>query len=543
MALLADARGRANRRLAGYDAATAAVIGAAAALGARWALATLAEAEKSVRAKGLKMASTEAAIALAMAVPGVAAFKAREQAKVLAKMHKDKPPREDALFELPAGRSAGEVASALGAMKDMDAAWQARTSGTVYMGSEGMAEHEELVGKAVTQFLHSNPLHGDLFPSAQRCEAEVVAMCASLLHGDVRTTGVVGNMTSGGTESILMAVKSARDYARQTRGITDPELVMCENAHPAYDKAASYFGLRVVRTRARPGALDADPAAMRRGCSRNTVLLIASAPSYPHGVVDDVTEIAATAKSLGACCHVDCCLGGFVVPFAKAAGVDLPPFDFAVPGVTSISIDTHKYGLAPKGSSVVLYRSKELRRCMFSAATEWTGGLYVSPSVAGSRVGSLVVGAWAALVHVGADGYASNAKKILDAAKQMAQGIAKIDGLEIVGRPDAMVVAFGSVDQKALDIFKVNDALADKGWSLNPLQKPSALHFCLTMQHVDGAVDDFLRDLAECVAYVRANPSWDGSGMAPIYGMATAMPDRGAIADLLTYYMDSSTDV
>lgn len=461
--------------------------------------------------------------------------------QVLAKMHKDKPAREGANFALPkAGLSAEAVRGALDAMSKMDAAWQGKTSGTVYMGSDAMATHEKLVGEAVTRFLHSNPLHGDLFPSAQRAEAEVVAMCASLLHGDVRTTGVVGNMTSGGTESILMAVKAARDFALARRSVTDPEIVLCENAHPAYDKAAAYFGLRVVRTRARPGALDADPAALRRGCSRNTVMLIASAPSYPHGVIDDVAAIAAIAQSRGACCHVDCCLGGFVVPFAEAAGVSVPVFDFRVPGVTSISIDTHKYGLAPKGSSVVLFRSKELRRHMFCAATEWTGGLYVSPSVAGSRVGSLVVGAWAALMHVGADGYASNAKRILKESARMAEGLAQIPGIKVVGRPDVMVVAFGSDE---VDIFKVNDALCKKGWSLNPLQNPAAVHFCLTMQHVDGAVDDFLRDVREATEYVRANPDAFADGMAPIYGMAGAMPDRGAIDDLLRFYMDSSTDV
>jgi sphinganine-1-phosphate aldolase len=220
--------------------------------------------------------------------------------------------------------------------------------------------------------------------------------------------------------------------------------------------------------------------------------------------------------------------GGFRYP--------IPPFDFQVPGVTSISVDVHKYGLGPKGTSVVLYRNHELRQFQFVAVTEWSGGLYISPSMAGSRAGALIAGAWAAMMSIGENGYMKIVSKLMDTSKRIEAGIMKIEGLYVLGKPDMTVIAFGS---REVDIYKVNDVMTTQGWSLNALHKPSSVHICITLQHVD-VVDDFLGDLAAAVVTVRENPGKFEDGMAPIYGAAAKMPDRGTVRDILVAYMDST---
>lgn len=343
-------------------------------------------------------------------------------------------------------------------------------------------------------------------------------------------------MTSGGSESILMAVKAARDYMRETRGVTRPEMIVPVSAHAAYDKAACYFNIQVVRA---PVADDwcVEVEGVRRRCNRNTIMIIASAPGFPHGVIDPIPELASLAVHHGICLHVDCCLGGFVLPFAKKIGYPIPPFDFSVPGVTSMSVDCHKYGLAPKGTSVVLYRSHELRKHQFCAVTDWSGGLYVSPSVSGSRSGALIAGAWAAMRAMGRQGYMDVTKRLMEASREIVRGISSIEGLYVLGEPDMTVVAFSS---RQLDIYRVNDAMSAKGWSLSALHRPPSLHICVTMQHVD-VVGEFLTDLRASVEEVSSSPSPSSSGMAPIYGAADRMPDRGAVRELLLDFMDSLT--
>ncbi|CAI5942680.1 unnamed protein product [Closterium sp. NIES-64] len=423
------------------------------------------------------------------------------------------------------------------------------------------------------RFQHTNPLHPDVFPSITRFEAEVVAMTAALLGGgdgggsdgraeqggekgagDAGGKGgkgvkggakgekggagreVCGNMTSGGSESILMAVKAARDYMRAKKGITRPEMIVPVSAHAAYDKAAEYFQVHLLRA---PVADDwcVEVDAVRRLCSRNTVLIVASAPGFPHGIIDPIPELGEIALRWGTCLHVDCCLGGFVLPFAKKLGYPLPPFDFSVPGVTSMSVDCHKYGLAPKGTSVVLYRNREIRKHQFCAVTEWSGGLYVSPTVSGSRSGALIAGAWAAMRGIGMQGYMDITKRLMEASKAIVAGVSCIKGLQVVGEPDMTVIAMTSDE---LDIYRVNDAMSHRGWALSALHKPASIHLCVTLQHV-GVVDAFLADLQAAVDEVRSSPSSSSQGMAPIYGAGNRMPDRGAVKELLLDYMDSLT--
>lgn len=486
----------------------------------------------------MKGASAKLLFAVIKYIPGVKAFIQNEQDKVVAKLQASAAgKRKHWRMQLPREGLGLQVLDRLKEIKAEDKMWQGKCSGTVYMGGENFEEHMAMVNAAYSMFAHTNPLHPDVFPSITQFEAEIVGMTAAMLGGEAEAAGgeVCGNMTSGGSESILMTVKAARDYMRGTRNITHPEMILPESAHSAYDKAAQYFGIRIRRTPVR-GDFRADVRAVRRAVTRNTIMIVGSAPGFPHGVIDPIEELAQVARKQGICLHVDCCLGGFVLPFARKLGYDIPPFDFQVPGVTSISADVHKYGLGPKGTSVILYRNHRIRRHQFVAVTEWSGGLYISPSAAGSRPGGLIASAWAAMNSLGEQGYLDATRKIMEASRRVTDGIRRIEGLYVLGEPEMTVVAFVATD---VDIYKVNDVLAAKGWSLNALQRPASLHICITLQHV-ASVDQFLQDLEASVATVRKDPSKFEDGMAPIYGAAAKMPDRGTVRDLLVAYMDSA---
>jgi glutamate/tyrosine decarboxylase-like PLP-dependent enzyme len=275
-------------------------------------------------------------------------------------------------------------------------------------------------------------------------------------------------------------------------------------------------------------------AATRRAIGRNTIAVVGSAPSFPHGVIDPIDELSELARRRGIGFHTDACLGGFVLPFAEKLGRPVPPFDFRVAGVTSMSADTHKYGYAAKGTSVVLYRGDELRRCQYFADTEWPGGLYSSPTLAGSRPGALSACCWAALVAIGERGYLDATRRILDTADEIKRAIAGIAELRLLGDP-WWVIAFGS---DRLDIYRVSDAMAERGWNLNALHRPAAVHLCVTLRHTQpGVAARFATDLRAAVDHVRQHPGAT-DGAAPIYGMAGTLPFRGVVKDLLLRYLD-----
>lgn len=400
-------------------------------------------------------------------------------------------------------------------------------SGAVYHGDPA---HVAFLNQVYALNSQSNPLHVDLWPSVARYEAEVVAMTAAMLNGD---SGVCGTVTSGGTESILLAMKTYRDWARERRGIRHPEIIAPNTAHAAFDKAAQYFGIRLRRI---PVGADfrADLAATGRAINRNTIALVGSAPSFPHGTIDPIADLAALAREHRIGMHVDACLGGFVLPWARRLGYPVPAFDFATPGVTSMSVDTHKYGYAAKGTSVVLYRTEALRRYQYYVVADWPGGLYVSPTLAGSRPGALSAAAWAALVSIGEEGYLDATRRILETAREIRAGIQALPELYVLGDP-LWVIAFGST---RLNIYRVLDQMARRGWNLNGLHHPPALHICVALPHTaPGVAPRFLADLAESVAVVRREPNTKG-GMAPLYGMAASLPFRGVIGDLLRRYLD-----
>lgn len=408
-------------------------------------------------------------------------------------------------------------------------------SGAVYHGDE---VHIEFLNQVYALNSQANPLHVDVWPSGAKFEAEIVAMTANMLGAQAAEAAdsaaqVCGTVTSGGTESILLAMRTYRDWARDQRGIKRPEVVAPVTAHVAFDKAAQYFNIRLKKIPV-DDRFQADVRAARRAITRNTIALVGSAPAFPHGTLDPIAELSQLALERGIGFHTDACLGAFVLPWAEELGYPIPAYDFRLPGVTSISADTHKYGYAAKGTSVVLYRSAELRRYQYFTATDWPGGLYFSPTFAGSRPGGLSAACWAALLTTGKAGYLEATRRILETAQRIRDGIADIPGLVVLGDP-LWVIAFTS---STLDIYRVLDEMTQRGWHLNGLHKPAAVHLAITQRHTrPGIAEQFLQDLAASVAAVEEKPQANG-GMAPVYGMAATMPMRGMVAELLRRYID-----
>ena len=403
-------------------------------------------------------------------------------------------------------------------------------SGAVYHGDTA---HIDFLNQVYAINSQSNPLHSDVWPSASKYEAEIVSMTARMLGADQTGDPVCGVVSSGGTESILLAMKAYRDRAADKKGIRHPEMVVPDTAHAAFDKAAQYFNIRIIHVPVGPD-FRADIRAMKKAVTKNTIVMVGSAPSFPHGAIDPIFQLSEYARVKGIGFHTDACLGGFVLPWAQKLGYDVPPFDFALPGVTSMSADTHKYGYAAKGTSVVLYRQPELRRYQYFKATEWPGGLYFSPTFAGSRPGALSACCWAALVSMGENGYMAATQQILETAQQIRQGIEEIPGLSVLGDP-LWVIAFAS---KEVNIYQVMDRMGQNGWSLNGLHKPSCVHICVTLRHTrPGVARRFVDDLAAAVAHVRQHPSEKGE-MAPVYGMAATLPVRELVGDMMDRYVD-----
>jgi sphinganine-1-phosphate aldolase len=432
-----------------------------------------------------------------------------------------------------AGRERADI---LAEIRELTAGEEAKwrdgfASGAVYNGDQ---EHIEFLNEVYALNSQANPLHPDLWPSAVKFEAEIVAMTATMLGGgDDGLPTVCGTVSSGGTESIMLAMRTYRDQAKAERGITAPEMVVPLSAHAAFDKASHYFGITIV-----PVPLDADwradVGAAEAAITDNTIALVGSAPGFPHGIIDPIEELSELARAAGVGFHTDCCLGGFVLPWAEKLGYDVPPFDFRLPGVTSISADTHKFGYAAKGTSVVLYRTPDIRMHQYYRTATWMGGLYYSPTFAGSRPGALSAECWAAMVAFGEEGYLAATKKILEAAAVIRKGIEDIPELEVIGDP-LWVIAFTS---ETLDVYGISDQMGQRGWSLNGLQHPAAAHICVTLRHTQpGVADRFVADLRASVEALAGMPGAEGV-MAPIYGMTGAVDTRATVEELLGRYAD-----
>lgn len=411
---------------------------------------------------------------------------------------------------------------------------EGRASGAVY-GAASLPDLDEVTGKVYAKHIWSNPLHPDLFPNVQKMEAEVIKMTLRLFHGDADSCG---NVTSGGTESIMLMVYCYRNWAKSERGIDKPEMIVPHTAHAAFDKAADCFKVSIIHVDEDPLTRRVRVADLRRAITKNTILLVGSAPQFPHGVIDPIQGIAELGAEKGIPVHVDACLGGFLLPFMGSVGFPVEPFDFTVSGVTSISVDTHKYGYAPKGTSLILYREKSWRHHQFFVQTEWPGGIYATPTFAGSRPGAAIAATWAAMMHVGVNGYQDATKRILETRVKLENTVRGIEGLHVEGDPDVCIVAVGS---KVFNIFRLSTALGEKGWSLNALQFPSCFHFCLTLLHTEkGVMDDFISDLKDCTAEIMKEPNKKCGGIGAIYGMASTIPDRSIVGELVLAYMDAT---
>ena len=391
------------------------------------------------------------------------------------------------------GYNGQDILHTMRTMRNHDADWEdGKVWCLVYNAGE---ELSGFLKEAYTTYFSENALNPSAFPSLKRMEAEAVSMTTHLLGGGPNT---VGNMTSGGTESILMAVKTAREWAKVHKPrVKNPKMILPSSAHPAFEKGAHYFGLEPVHVPVRAD-FTADPKAIRKAITRDTVMLVGSAPSYPQGVVDPIEEIAAIAKQKGLLCHVDACVGGMMLPFVRALGYDVPPFDFSVDGVTSMSTDLHKYGYAAKGASVIMYSSPELRKLQYFAYTDWSGGIYASPTMSGTRPGGAIAAAWAIMHRLGFEGYLEIAKQVMDVVDTMRHGINAIDGVEILGNPTMSVMSIGS---KTHDIYKIGDEMTVRGWHLDRQQFPESLHLTISRSHLESA-GQFVEDLREAVALV-----------------------------------------
>ncbi|XP_040292090.1 sphingosine-1-phosphate lyase 1-like isoform X2 [Bufo bufo] len=357
---------------------------------------------------------------------------------------------------------------------------QGKVSGTVYSGDERLTQ---LLVKVYGEFAWSNPLHPDVFPGVRKMEAEVIRMACNLFNGGPETCGAV---TSGGTESILMACKAYRDLAYE-RGIKYPEIVAPVSAHAAFDKAAHYFGMKMVHIPLDKKTMRVDVKAMKRAISKNTAMLVCSAPHFSHGIIDPIEEVA-------------------------------------------------KYGYAPKGSSVILYSHKDYMHYQFFVASDWPGGLYASPSIAGSRPGGIVAACWATMMHMGEDGYVEATKNIILTARFIIKELQKMKEIFIFGNPEVSVIAIGS---KVFDIYRLSTSLTAKGWNLNTLQFPSGIHICLTLLHTKpGVAQLFVKDVRDSLSVIMEDPGAKATGVGAIYGMTQMIPDRSMVSEILKAYLD-----
>jgi glutamate/tyrosine decarboxylase-like PLP-dependent enzyme len=419
----------------------------------------------------------------------------------------------------PKGNSRDEVLSRLESMKNDDTDWaNGRMFSLIYNAGE---EVREIARQAFNLYFMENGLSPFAFPSLKKLEVEVIAMTAALLGGDAET---VGSFTCGGTESIFMAVKTARDWARLARPEAKaPEMIKPVTAHPAWNKSAHYLGLKVITT---PAGNDfrADAQAMAEAISENTIMIIGSAMTYPHGMVDPIEQMGEIAAAKNIWLHVDSCLGGFILPFVKKLGYNVPAFDFSVPGVTSMSADLHKYGFAAKGASTVLYCNADYRQHQYYAYADFPGGVYGTSTLTGARPGAPIAAAWAVMNYLGEEGYLKLARTAMETTKKLIDGVNAIPKLRVLGEPHATVFAIASDD---INVYALSDALKTRGWVIEKQQMPACLHVTVSPFHANLA-DAFLDDLEKCAKQVEGIDPSELSEEAVMYGMMASMPDRSA---------------
>ncbi len=381
----------------------------------------------------------------------------------------------------------------LEARKD-DVDWRGgKITGLVYFAGDDVMQ---VAQDAYTMFFGENAVYSGVYPSLAMMESEVIELTLELLHGG---ESAAGSMSTGGTESIFLALKAARDWSRANRPVDGtPEIIVSLTAHPAFDRAAGYLGMKIIRI---PQAPDfrADVSAMAESITRSTIMLVGSAPQYPHGVIDPIADLGELAQSRDLWLHVDACVGGFIAPFVRKLGYPIPDFDFAVPGVTSISADVHKNGYSAKGASTVLYSDSEYFGYQGFEFDQWARGRYATNTFMGSRPGGAVASAWAVMHYLGEEGYMRIAQEVMHIREALMDGVNRIDGLETFGDPQLTIFTFGST---AFDIFAVADGLSEAGWYVNRIQDPAGIHLMLSLVQ-KPVLEEYLSDLSYTVEKVR----------------------------------------
>ena len=419
------------------------------------------------------------------------------------------------------GQDSAEVLRQLDAFKEHDPNYKdGRVWSLVYYLDE---DHSAFVKESYSRFACENGLNPTAFKSLKKFETEVISATADILNG---TEDVCGVVTSGGTESCLMAVKTYRDMARDKRKVKYPEMIIPETAHVAWFKASEYFGVKI---RLVPLLDDLTPnlKKLKSMINRNTVMILGSAPEYPHGTIDPIEAMGEIAMKRKIPLHVDACVGGFILPFMEMNGEEIPLWDYRVPGVTSISADIHKYGYAAKGASTITYRNLDYLRYQMFVYQDWPGGVFASSALLGTRPGGSYAAAWGVLQYFGKAGYRKLAKDTLEAVKRMKAGVESIPELAVMGEPKGPLFAYKSVSPE-VNIFAVGDQMDAMGWQVNRNQFPSGLHAMVTAQHLK-VVDQYIADLQTAVEAVKANPELAGQGGAATYGMLAHVPLRGMV--------------
>jgi len=437
------------------------------------------------------------------------------------------------------GRDKEDIFKELSTMaKEENARWKhGQASGTFYHAGD---EHRKYLNKVFSLFSHVNTIQFDLCPSMFKMESEIISMTAKMLNCDAvkehnPEDDVCGTMTSGGSESIMMAMKVYRDWGRAEKNISEPEIIMPHTAHPAFDKSGKYFGIKMVHIPVSEPDYRVNPNAVEEKINENTVAIVGSAGNYPYGLIDPMEELSEIALRHAIGFHVDGCLGGFILPWIEKLGYDIPIFDFRLPGLTSMSADTHKYGFALKGTSVVLYRNNKLRRYQYFNVPDWSGGMYASPTGAGSRSGGLTAATWSSLVYLGEAGYLKAARAIMKVADKIKEGIQSIPELIVIGEP-TFVISFRSEE---IDMYHLNDFMKTKGWRFNCLQLPPAMHFCVTMPQtvVPGIAKKMIKDLKKGVEYAKSKAGTVAKTTA-LYGLAGTIEGNEQVTELVFGYFD-----
>tara|TARA_Y100000758_G_scaffold98223_1_gene67985 strand:- start:14 stop:1267 length:1254 start_codon:yes stop_codon:yes gene_type:complete len=393
-------------------------------------------------------------------------------------------------------RSWKEIESEMMVARQFDMPWRdARNFKPAYFGGEDVLE---VANGALNMYLAENAIFSrTAYPSLGQYESDVVDMMLSLLNAP---QGAGGSVSSGGTESILMSVKTAREWARDARPVDGtPELIVPHTAHPAFDKAGHMLGVKVVRMAESP-EWRADVATMADAVNDATIMIIGSAPPYPYGETDPIEEIAAIAREHNLWMHVDGCIGGCILPFMRRLGEPMPDFDFAIPGVMSMSVDLHKFGYANKGVSLVLLRDAGLERYQRTSYGDWPAGVYSTANITGSRSGGPLASAWAVMNYLGEEGYLRVFAGQRDIKQRLIKGIEKIEGLEIIANPHALHFFF---DSKLFDIFAVETGMAAKGWSAVRAEQPNSIMLWINKSH-QNMVEEYLADLQAVVEDVCA---------------------------------------